>query len=93
MNAKEKAISLLNSNMKFTYDCATMEQKCGLMNCPYGVCKAAILDAKRISVAMCDELIDNYSADFEGEGRVYLKSYHNHIRNYYIDVKNEIENI
>jgi len=62
MDAKQKAISLLNSNMQFTYDCATMEQKCGLMNCPSGVCKAAIHDAKRISYAMIFEIIDSHKA-------------------------------
>jgi hypothetical protein len=64
MDAKQKAISLLNSNMKFTYDCATGEKVCA-RKCPVGVCKSAIHDAKRITQEMIVVICDSHKAERE----------------------------
>lgn len=61
MDAEQKAISLLNNNIKLTYNCGDSGQSCA-MKCPLGVCKSALHDAKRISYAMIDEIINSHKA-------------------------------
>jgi hypothetical protein len=96
ITAKDKAINLLNSNMALTYNCKTISSNCG-MNCGIGVCKAQIIDAKRISISQCNEIIKE--TVFNGYEFKKIKSlvgdedwYSNRIK-FWTDVKIEIENI